>query len=133
MMYLLDTNICIYLIKKQPPSVLRHLKSRQLTEVSISTVTLAELQYGVRKSLQRDKNQLALNHFLLPLEIIPFDASAADIYGTIRSDLESRGKVIGPLDMMIAAHAKSCAATLVTNNLKEFSRVKDLKLENWVD
>lgn len=131
MKYLLDTNICIYIIKKRPLEVFEKFKILPLGSVGISTVTLAELQYGVKKSKQQEKNQLALNQFLLPLEILSFDADAASEYGYVRSQLEERGIPIGPLDTMIAAHAKLLKLTLVTNNEREFSRVPDLAIENW--
>ena len=130
--YILDTNICIYIIKKKTAKVFNRFKELTPGSVGISSVTLAELQYGVSKSSKPSKNQEALDHFLLPLEILDFDALAAIEYGIIRSGLEKEGTPIGSLDMLIAAHAKSVSAVLVTNNTKEFNRVADLKIENWV-
>ncbi len=132
-MFMLDTNICIYLIKKNPESVLKHFKSLQIGEVSISSVTLAELQYGVEKSRHRQQNQTALEEFVLPIEILNFDDAAAYSYGKLRSHLEKAGTPIGAMDLMIAAHALSTQCTLVTNNKKEFARVTGLKIENWIN
>jgi len=130
--YLLDTNICIYLIKRKPLQVFDRFRSLPIGALGISSVTEAELLYGVEKSQQSEKNRLALAHFLLPLEIISFGSDAAYEYSVIRYELEKTGNVIGPLDMLIAAHAKSIGATLITNNENEFLRVKGLKVENWV-
>ncbi|MES2204421.1 MAG: type II toxin-antitoxin system VapC family toxin [Pseudomonadota bacterium] len=132
MKYLLDTNICIYLIKQKPHSVLEKFKTLQVGDVGISSVTLAELSYGVEKSQYVEKNKSALENFLLPLELMSFDKEATDFYGKIRVFLEKKGATIGPLDYMIAAHALSLDVTLVTNNTKEFLHVPHLKLENWV-
>ncbi len=132
-MFLLDTNICIYIIKKKPFTVFERLKSKRITEVAVSSITLAELQFGVEKSQHKERNQLALNQFLAPLEILSFDAKAAQYFGKIRSELEKEGKPIGVFDMMIAAHALSLEATLITNNEKEFSRIKYLKMDNWAE
>lgn len=132
MRYLLDTNICIYLIKKKPLAVIEKFRTLTVGDVGISAVTLAELEYGVEKSLQREKNLLALEQFLIPLDILSFDALAAEQYGRIRVHLEKQGTPIGPLDLMIAAHALSLNVVLVTNNISEFQRVATLKVENWV-
>ncbi len=133
MQYLLDTNICIYLIKQKPPKVLARFQTLSLSDIGISSITVAELEYGVYKSQQQEKNCSALMQFLMPLEIVEFDQTAAKIYGLIRSDLESRGLVIGSMDMLIAAHAMSLGVTLVSNNLREFSRIINLPLENWAE
>lgn len=130
--YILDTNICIYIIKKKPEKVFDRFKELSLGAVGISSITLAEMQYGIGKSTKPKKNQEALDQFLLPLDILDFNALAAIEYGKIRSRLEKEGTLIGSLDMLIAAHAKSAGAVLVTNNTKEFKRVTDLKIENWV-
>lgn len=132
MEYLLDTNICIYIIKKKPLVVLEKFQKLPLGIVGISMITLAELQYGIEKSQKPERNQLALNHFLTPLEIIDFDYQASIEYGRIRADLARKGTPIGSLDMLIAAHAKSLDLTLVTNNEREFKRVIGLKVENWL-
>lgn len=130
--YILDTNICIYIIKKKPETVFNRFKAFTLGRIGISSITLAEMQYGIGKSSKPIQNQDALNQFLLPLEILDFNANAAIEYGNIRSSLEKQGTPIGSLDMLIAAHAISVGAVLVTNNTKEFNRVYGLKTENWV-
>lgn len=130
--YLLDTNICIYIIKKRPEKVLEKFNTLSLGDVAISSITLAELHYGIMKSSNPKKNREALDKFLTPLEILDFDYFATMEYGKIRADLEKNGTPIGPLDTLIAAHAKSQQLTLVTNNEKEFRRISDFKIENWV-
>jgi tRNA(fMet)-specific endonuclease VapC len=132
MKHLLDTNICIYLIRKKPPQALEKLGECSVGEVAISSITLAELQFGVHKSKHSAQNQRALAQFVVPLTIAAFDSKAAAAYGRIRAHLESQGTPIGPLDTLIAAHALSLNTTLVTNNVQEFSRVPDLRLVNWV-
>jgi tRNA(fMet)-specific endonuclease VapC len=131
MKLLLDTNICIYLIKKRPPSVLRHFDAYHAGTIGISSITVAELEFGVQKSRYPSQNQEALEQFLLPLVLLDFDRQAARAYGKLRALLESRGRVIGALDMLIAAHALSQDVPLATNNVKEFSRVPGLKVLNW--
>jgi tRNA(fMet)-specific endonuclease VapC len=128
---LLDTNICIYLIKKRPASVLRHFDAYSAGDIGISSITVAELEFGVQKSRLPSQNQEALEQFLLPLVILDFDQDAARAYGRLRAILETRGRLIGPLDMLIAAHALSRNLSLVTNNMREFSRVPGLKVLNW--
>ena len=132
MRYMLDTNICIYLIKKKPAGVIQRLKSLRISDVSLSSITLAELEYGVEKSQRPDQNRWALPEFLSPLDILSFDDDAAQRYGAIRSRLEKSGNVIGSMDILIAAHALSLGAVLVTNNAAEFRRVEELTVENWV-
>jgi tRNA(fMet)-specific endonuclease VapC len=131
MKYMLDTNICIYIIKQQPQAVIKKFKLFNVGDICISSMTFAELMYGVEKSLHLKKNKTALEEFILPLDIMPFDDRAACCYGEIRAHLEKNGKVIGPLDLIIAAHARCLNAVLVTHNVKEFSRVPKLKVENW--
>lgn len=131
MRYMLDTNICIYAIKKKPERVLKRLLEHDEGDVCISVVTYAELMHGVEKSQAVMRNKLALNFFLANIEILEFDTLAAEEYGSIRADLEKRGEVIGTFDMQIAGHARARGLTLVTNNAREFERVKGLKLENW--
>ena len=131
-MILLDTNICIYIINTRPPEVLARFHQFRLGEIGASSVVAAELAYGVAKS-GSERNRKALEMFLAPLEIIPFDEKAIWAYGELRADLERQGQLIGSLDTLIAAHALSLNALLVTNNTREFSRVKDLRLENWVE
>ncbi len=132
MRYMLDTNICIYIIKHKPESVYRRLMKIRPEDVCISSITYSELSYGVEKSEQKDRNRLALTLMLSNIEILEFDSAAAEEYWNIRARLEKSGTPIGSLDMLIAAHAKASGCTLVTNNLKEFSRVEGLKVESWV-
>ena len=132
-MYMLDTNICIYAIKHKPEKVFQKLQEVDPSDVCISSVTYAELVHGVEKSAAVDKNRLALAMLLANIEILDFDVNAGDCYGKIRADLEKNGTPIGPLDMMIAGHARSLGYTVVTNNVKEFKRVSDIKIENWAE
>ncbi len=132
MPYLLDTNICIYIIKKKPQSVIAEFNSIEPGEVAVSMITVSELYYGARKSANPETNLLALNKFLLPFSIFDFDLAAANSYSIIRTELESKGTPIGPLDTLIAAHAISLDYILVTNNEREFNRVSGLQVENWV-
>ena len=132
MRYMLDTNICIYVIKHKPVTVFQKLQNINPEDVCISSVTYAELVHGVEKSAAVEKNRLALSMLLANMEILDFDVDAADCYGKIRAALEKKRTPIGTLDMMIAAHAQSLGYTVVTNNVKEFSRVSALQIENWV-
>ena len=133
MRYMLDTNICIYAIKHKPEQVFMRLQEHDPIDICISSVTYAELVHGVEKSKAIEKNRVALALLLANIEIMNFDSLAAEGYGKIRADLEKAGTPIGPLDMMIAGHAKALGYTVVTNNTKEFDRVKGLKLENWTE
>lgn len=132
MKFLLDTNICIYIIKQKPVEVLNKFKAYDVGDIAISSITVAELEFGVQKSQFPEKNQQALAQFLIPLSVVTFDRSAAIVYGEVRSILKKQGTPIGSLDTLIAAHALSLQITLVTNNVKEFNRVPNLKLENWI-
>lgn len=129
-MILLDTNICIYLINARPPGVLAHFQHYRLGEIGLCSIVAAELTHGVAKS-QSARNRAALEMFLAPMDILPFDEKATWVYGELRAELERLGQPIGALDTMIAAHALSRDAILVTNNTREFSRVAGLRLENW--
>ena len=132
MKYLLDTDICIYLIKKKPQSVIRRLIKLPNSEVGLSTISVFELQFGVENSQSKIKSQRALNHFLDPIQhILPIDRQAAEYAASIRADLKQKGTPIGPYDVLIAAVALSKNLILVSNNTKEFQRVDGLKLENW--
>jgi tRNA(fMet)-specific endonuclease VapC len=133
MQYLLDTNICIYLIKKRPPEVLERFRQHSPQDVAISTITLFELQYGVEKSQYRQASEAALAKLLSPLDLIDFDRSSAIEAGSIRAQLEGKGMPIGAYDLLIAGLARSRGMTLVSNNTKEFARVVGLELENWVE
>lgn len=131
MRFMLDTNACIVLIRRRPERIVQHFTRHTAGEIGISSITLAELHYGVAKSEQRERNAAALAEFILPLEIAPFDDRAAMAYGAVRAALERRGTPIGALDGLIGAHALSLGATLVTNNIKEFKRIPRLKLADW--
>lgn len=131
-MYLLDTNICIYIIRNRPVSVRERFNELSLGDVAISVITEAELRYGAAKSSYPEKNNEALTRFLLPFDILPFTSEAVTAYAAIRAALERKGTPIGAMDLLIAAQAQLLNATLVTNNMKEFGRVDGLQLENWV-
>jgi tRNA(fMet)-specific endonuclease VapC len=133
MKYLLDTNTCIYIINKKPSTVLKKIRTKQPENVGISAITIAELEYGVQRSKFPDRNRIALMQFLLPFSIIEFDQSAAAHYGIIRASLETLGRPIGAMDLLLAAQARAQELVLVTNNEKEFRRVGGLRIENWVD
>jgi len=133
MQILLDTNICIYMIKNNPPAVRKRFEALVPGSVFVSSITVAELQYGVEKSAAREKNALALESFLLPLKIVAFDYESAFVYGKIRADLERRGMPIGGMDMLITAQALAHNFTLVTHNLREFQRIQGLICESWVN
>jgi len=133
MYYLLDTNICIYLIKKHPPEILERFREHLPQDVAISIITLFELQYGVEKSQSRQRSGDALAKFLLPLTLIDLDRLAAEEAAAIRAQLEKKGISIGPYDLLIAGLARSRDLTLVTNNTREFERIVGLHLENWID
>ena len=126
MHYLLDTNMCIYIIKRFPPHVHKRFKALRIGTVGISAITYCELQFGIAKSSNVDQNQGALNEFLGPLEILDFPAAAAPVFGKIRAQLNSVGMPIGNYDLLIGTHALFLGATLVTNNMKEFSRIPGL-------
>ena len=131
-MILLDTNTCIYIINNRPPNVLEKFRKYKAGEVGISSIAAYELAYGVAKSGSL-KNRKALEMFLAPLQILPFDSQCLWFYADLRASLEKQGQSIGPMDTLIAAHALSIGGTLVTNNVKEFVRVPKLKLENWFE
>ena len=130
-MILLDTNICIYIINAKPPAVLKRFRQYRMGDIGLCSVVAAELAFGVAKS-DSARNRQALEMFLAPLIILPFDTAAVWVYGDLRADLERRGTPIGSLDTMIAAHALSQQALLITNNTREFSKVPGLQLDNWV-
>ena len=132
MRYMLDTNICIDVIKQAPAPVLGKFRQHEPEGLGISAITAAELAFGVTKSGSR-RNRAALDEFLSALEIAPFDDEVARVYGDVRADLAARGIPIGPLDTQIAAHALSLGVTLVSNNLREFERVAGLRCANWVE
>lgn len=131
MKWLLDTNACIAIIRRRPEVALKRLRGKQVGQVGLSSITLAELEFGASKSQQPTQARAALSEFLLPLEVAPFDDSAAVAYGAVRAALEKKGRPIGPLDTLIAAHALALGSVLVTNNSREFRRVPGLAVEDW--
>jgi len=132
MKYFIDTNICIYILNSKPKSVLDKFESFNTQKIYVSSISVAELEFGARKSKRRTENLERLENFLFPFEILPFNGNSARFYGDLRSQLELKGKIIGQLDMLIAAQALEKNLVLVTNNQKEFSRISNLKLDNWV-
>ncbi len=131
MRFLLDTDICIYILKNRPRSVLERLKKTPPGNVALSVVTYMELAYGAWKSDRVEQNLATLERLRQTISIEPLDENAADAYGRIRAGLERQGAQIGALDLLIAAQALSLGVTLVTNNVREFSRIDGLKIENW--
>lgn len=132
MIYLLDTNICIYALKNSPPEVLEQLRIVGRGAVALSVITVLELRQGAEKSRQAAANHARLDLFLAPIKVLPFDEEAAVVAARIRAHLERQGTPIGDLDTLIAAHALARDLVLVTNNLREFERVPGLLTENWV-
>ena len=132
MKVMLDTNICIYIIKQQSQSVLARFRAFQVGDIGISTITLAELEYGAMKSSGPRQNRDSLKEFVAPLDVASFDSAASEAYGEIRAALEKSGRPIGAMDLLIAAHALSIDARLATNNEREFRRVRRLRVENWI-
>lgn len=131
-MFLIDTNVCIDIMNNHPPEVIQKFRDIGVGNICVSSITVSELQYGAYKSKQIKKNINRLDEFLSPFEILAYDENASNFYGKIRFQLEKQGTIIEPLDMLIAAHALSKKLTLITNNEKEFKRVKSLKIQNWV-
>jgi tRNA(fMet)-specific endonuclease VapC len=128
---LLDTDICIYAINRRRPEALERLKGYQVGDVGVSAITYAELRFGIENSSRREQNMERLERFLLPLQVVPFDAEAGRWYGRIRTQLRRAGVPIGGNDLLIAAHALSLGVTVVTNNVREFERVSGLRVERW--
>lgn len=135
MIFMLDTNICIYLLNRSIgyENILAKIDGLAYEQVVISSLTLAELKYGIAKSVKKETNRIKLEYFLYQFECLPFDTDATSCYGDIRVQLESKGTPIGPLDTLIAAHALSLSATMVTSNARKFERVEGLALENWIN
>jgi len=132
MVYMLDTNVCIYIIKKKPESVIKKLIKVPIGDICISSITLAELEYGVAKSRHFEQNKIALTQFVSPIVILPFTDDCATTYGKLRASLERIGKTIGPMDLLIASHALAENLILVTNNMSEFQKIDHLKIVNWI-
>ncbi len=126
-----DTNICIYLIRQRSQQALHRFEQFEVGEIGFSVITVSELRYGVEKSARPEQNRNALERFLLPLEVVSFGLEATISYGRIRTTLEKQGTLIGPLDTLVAAHALSLGATLLTNNTREFERMPGLRIEDW--
>lgn len=131
MKYMLDTNICVYIIKKRPERVLQRFMQQAPDNLCISAITLAELEYGIENSSFPERNRLALAMFLSGIQVLPFDDAAAEEYGKIRAKLKKAGTPVGANDMLIAAHAKAHGLIIVTNNTREFDRIENLNVENW--
>jgi tRNA(fMet)-specific endonuclease VapC len=129
--YMLDTNICIYVMKNYPPA-LRDKFNSLAEQLCISCITLGELHYGAEMSARRTENLIAIEHFTARLEVLPFEAKAAMHYGQVRAELERAGALCGPHDMQIGGHARSEGLIVVTNNAREFSRMPGIRVENWV-
>lgn len=134
MTYLFDTNICIYLINNKYEYLIDRVENIGIEEIAISTISIAELEYGIAKSKShyKEENRIALMEFLLPFKFLPFEQNDAYEYGIIRSELQAQGNVIGNMDMLIGAQALSNDLTLVTNNIKEFKRIEGIRIENWI-
>ncbi|GAB7140380.1 type II toxin-antitoxin system VapC family toxin [Deferribacterales bacterium RsTz2092] len=131
MLYMLDTNICIYIIKRKPQAVYRRLCALSPNNICISSIVVSELFVGVEKSSKPNENRDALWAFLSPFSVLDYGLAEAKIYGGVRAELERSGNIIGAYDMMIAAHAINLSAVLITNNIREFERVRGLQIENW--
>ncbi len=131
MRLMLDTNICIYLIKEQPVSVIDRFIAHPVGDIGVSVVTLAELEYGIAKSSRPARNRAALEQFVSPLVVADFDRAATVEYGRVRTLLEKKGQPIGSMDLLIAAHAISLGVSLVTHNVREFGKVPGLRMEDW--
>jgi len=129
--FLLDTNVCIYIRRKKPDQVLRRFRTLKQGEAGLSVITFGELVYGAEKSAQRPAALELLRELAEALPVMGLPETAAEAYGTIRAELERKGQMIGNNDLWIAAHAKAAGLTLVTNNEREFRRVRGLKVENW--
>jgi len=132
MKYFLDTNICIYYLKGMYPGIVKNLLSKNPEDIKISAIVKAELLYGAEKSQTREKTKEKIYEFLLPFEIVGFNDEATEIYGKTREYLEKKGLIIGPNDLILASTVIGYNGTLITNNIKEFKRIKELKIENWI-
>jgi len=129
--YMLDTNICIYMMNKRSSNVIEQIKRHMNDGLCISSITLSELEYGAAKSASYERNIVAIQKILSLFSVLPYDEAAASCYGNIRTQLERKGQTIGPLDMLIGAHAKSRELILVTNNVREFKRIEELVVVDW--
>jgi len=132
MNFLFDTNICIYLLNKKYEKIIDRIELEGIENIAISSLTIAELEFGIEKSSQKERNRMALMGFLLPFKIISFNQNDAYEYGIIRNDLQKKGKIIGNMDLLIGSQAISRDLILVTNNEKEFERIENIRIENWI-
>jgi tRNA(fMet)-specific endonuclease VapC len=128
---MLDTNICVYIIKKKTEKIVKTLQQKRTSGLAISSITLAELEYANENSIYKERNKIALLEFLAIIDIKKFDEKAAQEYGKVKKQLKDKKCLIGPFDMLIGAHAKSLNMILATNNTKEFERITGLKIEDW--
>jgi tRNA(fMet)-specific endonuclease VapC len=133
MKWMLDTDTCIAVIKRQPEKVIKRLRGKSVGQVGVSSVTLGELAFGAEASARPEQNLAALYEFLLPLEIASYDEACAFQYGSVRAGLKKKGRPIGSLDTLIAAHAVALDVILVTHNTREFAQVEGLRLEDWLE
>lgn len=131
MKYMLDTNVCIHAIKQKPKNVLIHILQQDADDLCVSSITYAELMHGAEKSREPNRNRIAVTLFLSSITILDFDSCEAEEYGKVRAELEKNGTPIGPMDMLIASHARAEGLTLVTNNTRKFNRVEELDVEEW--
>lgn len=129
--YMLDTNICIYILNKASANLIKKLTSKDPAQISISSIVYSELLYGISKSNKKEKNKSALDCLLKDIGIKPYDAKSGVVFGDIRSRMEKTGNIIGPYDMLIAAHAMASGSVLVTHNTRDFERVPGLYIEDW--
>ena len=132
MRYMLDTNICIYIINNKPPKIINRFKKEYIGNIVISSITLAELKFGAYNSGNPSKNLSAITKFTSPIEVLEFNEVASDYFGQVKSHLKASGNMIGQFDMLISAHALQESCILITNNIKEFERVPNLIVENWI-
>lgn len=131
-LYMLDTDICAFVLRRSSPSLLERLQATPLVQQAMSVVTYAELLFGIQLSMKKKANQAAVDALVHHLAVLDWPQEAARHYAEIRADLKKKGTMIGSNDLLIAAHARSLDATVVTNNIKDFGRVKGLKVENWM-
>lgn len=129
--YLLDTNSCIYIAKHNPPEVRRHFSEHPASHLAMSVITLGELRYGAEKSKSREKAVMVLSTLIQAIQVLDMPGKAGEYYGQVRAGLEKQGKIIGNNDLWISAHALASGLILITNNVREFSRIENLQIENW--
>jgi tRNA(fMet)-specific endonuclease VapC len=133
MKYIFDTNICIYILNNRYESIFNRIEATGIDQIGITSITVAELAFGIENSRRQEENRIALMEFLLPFEILDFSQAEAYTYGKIRAYLQQRGLIIGNMDLLIGSIALARNITLVTNNVSEFNRIDGLRVENWID